>query len=690
MKRSHLVPASRRPLASASGSSTAFTEQTAHTPWALLILLGLAVTVAVLTAHWPCLSARGLSFDDNQYLTHNILVQNPSLQTAWRFLREVRAPSTVGGYYQPLTMISLMVDYAFGGRPDNLTPFHVTSLALHAADALLILMLFWLLFRSVWAAAAAAILFGLHPMTVEPVAWVGERKTLLAAFFSLVGLVTYVLYARRGRRGWLLGCVAAYVLALLSKPTSTPLPVLLLLLDYWPLGRLSRRSVLEKLPLFAIGGVAAVVTVISQASAGIVSPGQRGPVNILLILCHNIVFYLAKIVWPVHLTSFYPFPQPFSLAHPMVLAGVVGTAVLMAILLIAWRKTPAPVTGWLLFFVAIFPTMGVIGFTNVIASDKYAYLPMVGLLLPLAYLFSRRLKSPSKHSRLALVAMLVGVLMLATAEGVTTRKQLQHWRDTETLWQYMLSLQPDAWPLHENLSIELLAKGDAKGAALHAREGIRLNPAYAEGYLDLGNALYQLGDLAESLRQYRYALTIEPRAAAAYYNIANVLQVQGKGDEAMENWKKALQIKPEYPDVHSNIAVGLLDKGDMAGALEHCRAAIRIQPNHTRARYCLGMILYTTGKRADAVDEWKTLLRLDPKSADTCNSLGGAMLEAGKVGEAIAYYREALRLQPDHELARINLARALGQPAQTAPATQSAPSATRPGVPATRSARAER
>jgi hypothetical protein len=213
----------------------------------LVAVLTVAVCAAALITHWPALSAQALSFDDNRYFVENFLVRNPSWESAKRFLTEVLEPSTVGGYYQPLTMISLMLDYALGGQTDSLLPFHITSLALHIANTALIIVLLYQLFGLAWVAAGVGLLFGVHPLTVEPIPWVGERKTLLAAFFTLWSLVLYMRFVHKGSSKAYRGSIILFVLALMSKPTSTPLPALMLLTDYWPLRRLKWRSLLEKL-----------------------------------------------------------------------------------------------------------------------------------------------------------------------------------------------------------------------------------------------------------------------------------------------------------------------------------------------------------------------------------------------------------------------------------------------------------
>jgi hypothetical protein len=289
------------------------------------------VLAVVLAAHWPALSSQAITFDDGQYLVDNRLVQDPSWRSVRRFFTEVLRPSSVQGYYQPLTMTSLMVDHALGGRPADLTQFHRTNLALHLLTTSLSIVFLWQLFRNAWVAAALGLLFGVHPLTIEPVAWVGERKTLLAAGFSLLCLVLYVAWTRR--RGRALGglVLLTYGLALLAKPTSTLLPGVLLLLDAWPLRRLGWRAVGEKVPLVLLGAAAASVTYLSQRNtAGVLTPGEYPPEWFPLALAHNLVFYWSQLAWPARLSAHYPVPAPMSLAHPLVRAGVGGTGLLAA------------------------------------------------------------------------------------------------------------------------------------------------------------------------------------------------------------------------------------------------------------------------------------------------------------------------------------------------------------------------
>jgi hypothetical protein len=488
-----------------------------------VILAGciVAVLICVLAAHWPVLSAQALCGDDMEYLTDNPVVKAPSFASAKRFVTEVFAPSTVGGYYQPLAMISLMLDYAAGGREEDLRVFHRTSLILHLANVALVIVLMWGLFGNPLAAAGVGLLFGLHPMTVEPVAWLTERKTLLASFFALSCLVLYVRFVRRNGPGAYIASLVAFVLALGSKPTSTPLPLCMLLMDYWPLRRLNWKALREKVPFLAIAGVSGLITFYSQrATAGVIIPDRHLSLHSPLILCHNIVFYLRKIVIPLNLTPHNPFPDPVSLSHPMVLAGVIGTFVLLVVLVISLKYSRGPLVGWAIFFVAIFPTMGVIGFTVVVAADKYAYLPSVGLLLVLGALLSWLWDAPRPARRLSLrIALGVVVVGLAAGEAVGVRKAVGHWRDTESLDRHMLTQTPDAFWVHNNYAVNLIKVRNLNGALEHVARALELNPNSHEAHNTIA-VVYDMTNRPNlAVRHLERALAIKPTFWEARANL---------------------------------------------------------------------------------------------------------------------------------------------------------------------------
>jgi len=526
----------------------------------VLITLLIAVCIVVFTAHLPVLSAQAMLVDDSQYLINNLLVRNPSWASARRFLTEVWRPSSVRGYYQPLTMISLMVDYAFGGRPNNLRPFHRTSLVLHIANTALVVVLLFLLFGNSWVAAGLGLLFGLHPMTVEPIAWVSDRKTILAAFFTLWSLIFYVRFARNGTGKLYICCLVMYVLALMSKPTSTPLPLLMLLIDYWPLRRLRWAAILEKLPLFIIGGVFAIITYISQSrTAGALLPHQHEAWRVPLIICHNIIFYLCKILWPANLSSYYSFPHSIDLSHPAILIGVIGTCILVLLLVVSLRWTRIPITGFLFFFVAILPTMQIVGFSQMIAADKYVYLPSLGLMLPIAaFLNSLWIRASSRQLSVRGMMLAICIVVCICCEFAGTRRHLRHWRDSITLHRYMLTINPNSAGLHSNLGVGFMkSPSDLNDAIYHFRRAVEIDPLRALYHYNLASALARSGKTKEATKHLREALHLNRNYIPAISNLARILATHP--DSTIHNADESLGLAKRAAQLTGHRSVGVLD-----------------------------------------------------------------------------------------------------------------------------------
>jgi tetratricopeptide (TPR) repeat protein len=662
----------------------------------LAAVLIVVVCVAVLVTHWPALSAQALSFDDNRYFVENFLVRDPGWESARRFLTEVFEPSTVGGYYQPLTMISLMLDYALGGQTDSLLPFHITSLALHIANTALIIVLLYQLFGRAWVAAGVGLLFGVHPLTVEPIPWVGERKTLLAAFFTLWSLVLYMRFVHKGSSKAYRGSIVMYVLALMSKPTSTPLPVLMLLADYWPLRRLKWRSLLEKLPFFVIGGISAVITYISQSrTASVITPESYGFMRVPLVICHNIIFYLYKIIWPVNLSSHYVFPKPLGLSTPMILVGVIGTCILIPLLVVSLRWTGAALAGWLIFFVMVFPTMQMLQFSDVIASDKFIYLPSIGILMILAAFLGWICSVGNIHRHKArCVAVAIIVLTLAGAESFATRQYLVCWQDTAGLFAQMVKVTPKAVSPLNNLGVALVEKGDIKQAMDCFNKVLKIDPNSLDAHVNMGAILAGQRRYDEALSHYNQAIRVHPSNASTYHNLGLLLIDQGRTDEAIALYRKGLEHKPPEnasmlhtdlgtiflqqgkideaiyelqtsvsmkPDATAinNLGVALTSKGRIDEALQYHKRAVRLEPRNAEAHYDIANILLSQDKLEQAVREYEKALSINPKYAKAHGNLAVALSQQGRPDEAIEHFTEAVKIEPNNPHAHFNLASAL-------------------------------
>jgi Flp pilus assembly protein TadD len=548
-----------------------------------------AVLGIVLATYWPALSAGALYMDDKFYIGAP-LIQHPSWAAIRTIFGEVLSPSLVNGYYQPLSLLSMMLDFLDPTAASSLMPFHRTTLVLHLVNVALVVGLLFTLFGNWVTAALLGVLYGLHPVNADAVLWIAERKTVLSTCFALSSLLVYVSYTRQinpaGRGDWRRygASLLLYVCALLSKPTALPVVALLLILDYWPLKRLGWGTLLEKLPFLTVGIIAAGVAVVSQARAG-----QEGTTQFMklaylpLVLGYCTSFYLLKTIWPAGLVSDYPGPHPFGLANPEVLVSLVGSAVVLAAIVLSARHTRAWVAGGLFFLVTILPTIGLIRYTSSVAANRSMYLPMVGVLLPLTWILNRFWNRGVGAKRMSIVRAVVVVVVatLATGNAWATRKYESHWHDSVTLLQYYLTQTPNEWKLHTRLGNEWIQRGEYPSAIVEFSEAVRLNPRWTENQLNLGRALFTVGQYTEAKHAIAMALGQTPK-----------------------DWR-----------AHMLMGTTLTRQNDLDGALEEFRTAAALAPRMAVARYNIGNILAQLGKVDEAVEEYQQTLRLDPKYA---------------------------------------------------------------------------
>jgi tetratricopeptide (TPR) repeat protein len=673
-------------LQDAADVQLAESVRTAGGPPRRLTVAVLLVIVAVLVAwaHLPALSATTVWFDDESYVTHNPKVLNPSWETAKEFLAAVQFPTSVAGYYQPLTMISLMLDSAAGGRPDHMLPFHRTNLILHVLNSVLVVVLLILLFDEPFTAAVVGLAFGVHPLTVEPVTWMGERKTLLATFFALAALVAYVRYAQtaRGARqaasrsptlrigSWYAAIVACYLLALLCKPTSTPLPLLFLVLDFWPLHRLRWRALTEKIPLFALGLLSAGVTLLSQQSDmavgrflyehiyGMAPNDAQSTQEMILSVVHNIAFYPAAMLWPSHLLAFYLPPYPMSLANPLLVRSAIAACVLFLVALVSLRWTRALLTGWLFFLVALFPATGIVRFTNTIASEKFAYLPSVGFLIVLGWAFARCWAYARTRGSAVQVALCAVLLLIVAAEARATRRYAHIWHDDESLYGYVLSHSPQAWWVQADFADVLANQNRMDEAVTHyvaALEGEPDDVDIVDIRQNLGNALFSLGRAGEAVPHYEKVLARQPTNTAVMNNLGLAFLDLGRLDDADAMFHKVLDRNPDDPTASDGLARVMAQRGQPGQAVAYYRTAAEARPDAADAHSTLADALQAQGDFDAAIKEYRIALQLEPNNASIHNNLGAALTERGRFDEAIAEFRTALQLSPDLQEVQVNL-----------------------------------
>ncbi len=536
----------------------------------LLACAALALLTAAVYA--PVRSFPFISYDDPYYIT-----ENPHLAAGLspQGLRWALWNDYSDNFF-PLTWLSHLLDRSFFGVRAG--PHHLVSAALHAVNAMLLYAFLRYATGSTWRSWIAATVFALHPLRVESVAWVSERKDVLSGLFFLLTLIAYVWYARRRTTGRYAAVVVAYAAALMSKPMVVTLPFVLLLLDYWPLrdtwGRW-RALVPEKLPLLAMAAALCAVTVIVQQRVGAVKSGERYTMpQRLANAAVSYVRYVEKTVWPRGLVVFYAHPRTWpawNVAGAVVLVGGATYA--------AWRlRRAAPYlpVGWLWFLGMLVPVIGVVQVGDQAMADRYTYLPGIGLVIAAVWGTGDVLRArvPRHHAvGAAATAAVLGALVVATS------LQLRHWSGgTITLFRHAVDVSPDNWLAHRHLGSALADANDFAGAEHHLRTALRLTPYSSQAHYNYGNLLARQQRFADAAEAYRAAVKLDPRFAQAHNSLGAALAAGGDAAGAEAAFRAAIQADPAYADPHANLGTLLAALDRWAEAEAEFREALRLRP----------------------------------------------------------------------------------------------------------------
>jgi len=577
-----------------------------------IVALFLALGAGLL--YLPTLSCGFINLDDFQYILENPYVCYPNWQKLWWFFAEWRSPSTVAGYYQPLTMASLMLDRIVEGTT-SATPepfvYHATNVLLHMANAALVYA--WVrTFVGSWPAAIAALLFAVHPMNVEAVTWICQRKTLLATLFSVTTLLGYGRFVRSGRRRWLIGATLSLAAALLSKPTAWSLPIYLLLLDVWPYRRWSWGCLVEKLPMFTLAGLLGWVAYVSQdARLGTFVPDVRGLISSTwLIISHNTAFYFCKLLWPFPLCPQYPAPpiEAIRLSNPTFAAGVAVVG-LLAIVLAVFRRRAVWVC-LIAYIVLINPVvLGTIQFAGSLTGDRFVYLPMIALLLGGAALVTQL--SPTV-SRSAAAFGIAAVVIIGLSWKTWTQQAV--WANSITYWQDVIRQYPN----------------DAASRICFARAWMH--------YDNLPAAEHELLE----------AIRLKPDGFGARVLMGQALVDIGRPDRALPWLMQGLELRPDEPEANFLAGRALGQLGRYAEAVPYYQRTVAQQSSFPEALYNLGNALLKTGRASDAIPHYERLVVLVPDTAEYLYNYAIALVEAGQDPRAYALLSEAIRLAPDN------------------------------------------
>ncbi len=544
-----------------------------------------------------------VNFDDPSYVTDNLHVQNGLTKEglAWAFGR-IQGDDT---YWHPLTWVSHMLDCELFGLQSGV--HHIVNVLFHALAAVLLFHTLRRMTGACWRSAMVAALFAWHPLQVEGVAWVAERKNVLAGLFWVLTMLAYVRYVERSTSRRYSVVVICFALGLMCKPLLVTLPCVLLLLDFWPLQRVKlgarkksagaqaaakhvavppRRVVLEKLPLLALSLVSSVITLIAHQRLGTTISETELPMGPRLANAMvSYGRYLLKVIWPMDLSVYYPMPAAWA-GWQVLLSLCVVVCITWAAL--AWRRrAPALIVGWLWFLGVLVPAIGLVQASTQSMADRFAYLPLIGLFMAAVWGVDEWLRKFSAHRR---ISMALACIVLFASAAFTWR-QLGYWQDSITLFSHALAVTKNNSMAHINLGTAIEALGRREEALQHYQEGIRIKPKSPQGYNNLANVLDDLGRFDEAVAAYEHALKLRPNVALVHNNLGVTLARQRRYEEARTNFQRSIELKPRDAQGYYLMGTLHLRMGDARSAIPAFQAALACNPNHFKSLVYLARVL---------------------------------------------------------------------------------------------------
>jgi protein O-mannosyl-transferase len=613
------------------------------------LLLCLVIVVVTLLVYGQVRHYDFITWDDPLYVTANFHIQTG---LHWESVRWAFTTSH-GATWVPLTWLSYMLDYQLY----ELAPagYHLTNLFWHLLNCLLLFGILRSLTKELWPSFFVALLFAIHPLHVESVAWVTERKDVLSSFFWFL---TTWLYLRQVRapslRNYVL-VVVSMAFGLMAKPMLVTLPFALLLLDYWPLrraqgGRSWIPLLKEKVPLFGLALLSAALTVWAKSSVLAASSLNLQPLPLRIEnAVISYVAYLSKLFWPVGLSAFYPYPSAIPLWK-------VGFAVisLAGLSWLAWRfrrRFPYVLFGWLWFVGTLVPVIGIVQVGGHALADRFTYIPSIGIFIIIAWGI-RDILALHPRTRWGLVSVCTGAVILLSTLCHT---QVQHWSNSISLFQHTLAVREDNSLAHACLGAAFIQQGNPEQAEKHLTRAVEINPDYPEALSDLGMLLSDRGMYREAAARFTQALTLDPDNAEAHNNFALMLTRVDRFTEAIEHYQRAISLNPMFPKALNNLGAALAQQGRLEEAKPYFLRALAIQPDYDDVHNNLGLLYYQQHDYTNSRVYFETGLRYNSNNPKTYFFLGLIAVAQGQDREAAGYYSQALKLDPNFQEASENL-----------------------------------
>lgn len=622
-----------------------------------IIVLGLIILT--LAVYWRVQNFEFVNYDDQVYVTQNFKIQNGS---GWNIIKDTFTDIRTSNWH-PLTLLSHALDWQLFG--DKAGGHHWTNLILHILNAVLLFLLLNAMTGAIWRSALVAVLFAVHPINVESVAWVAERKNVLSTFFWFLTMLFYVRYVRNP--GWKLyvPVFLCFAMGLMAKPMLVTLPFVLLLMDYWPLNRLRTHEgidassnsdasfrvkklkwtalLLEKIPLFILMVISINFTIYAAKSFGTVAhfgfiPLPQRIFNAIV----SYVIYLKKLFFPTDLAVFYPLYEiSIQQAFPAALLLLIVTVICVRF----YRKYPYLSIGWFWFLGTLVPVIGIVQVGSQAMADRYAYVTFIGLFITLVWLLAELMRT-----RILQIIAIISTILVLACLSITTFHQTAYWKNSFVLFERALQATEKNFLAHAGLGNELVKQGKIDEGIGHFIASININPKNPANYMGLvglGHAYSLKGRNEEAIAAFKQALAINPNFDEAYYRIGTVLSELGRLDESITAYLTAIELYPENPLYHSNLGNAYLAKGNTDEAIKEFRAVLHIQPSNVVARNNLGMLYMNQGRTDEAVKHFEEAIKIQPQFANAHYRLSILLKQKGLNEKALYHLNEAVKINPE-------------------------------------------
>jgi tetratricopeptide (TPR) repeat protein len=616
-----------------------------------IIILFLAVMI--LAVYWPVQQYKFINYDDTGYVTKNDLVRSGISVTG---VKEAFYTFQMGNWH-PLTMISHMLDWQlFGNKAGG---HHWMSVIIHIFNTVLLFLFLRMATGTIWRSAFVAALFAVHPINVESVAWISERKNVLSTFFCILTMILYVWYTKSPDWKRYFPVLFSFSLGLMSKPMLVTLPFVLLLMDYWPLKRTviktrngnqeelsalivkkqkMRFLIIEKIPLFFLSAISAFITLYAQKAVSAVMALESFPIpyrigNAVI----SYVSYIRKMFWPLDLAVFYPFNYTMSSSH--VILGVLLIVAITIFVCIYFRRFPYFTVGWFWYLGTMIPVIGLVQVGSQAMADRYAYVPFIGLFVMLTW----GLASYFKKIVQTKILIIIPILIISTLI-IVTHLQLKNWRDSYTIFYHAVNVTKNNAFAHSALAGELLIRNQTKEAMIHAQKSLELNPKSYDTLIRLAWAYSNNNEPEKAIEALRKAIEINTKVPRAYDDIYNIYIRMGKKKEALDEYRNALKVNSNNPELYTKYGDALASQGYHDDAIMQYNEALRVKPDDISANYNLGMALLQKSDTEGALKQFQKVIVLQPQYADAHYQLAIILKKKGMIEESQRHQQEAKRL----------------------------------------------